>query len=226
MKSHQQLDRWSWQPAMSELLHWMWSTCCPLGFPHSHRWSWSLSCTGRGCLNIHNHLLCEYLVPFVLWIFIITWEGFAVEQVMGEHFQKARKPQLTWTDVTMYLLCPCQDIVSNDQKYVLKKWEIFLKQMRNKLTVHWAVQSAPLQGPLQWWPASAQQRLLSFSPCHLSKQFVVVVVVVVVVVEKLAKVQTPSLNKLQSILHGSFIFSCPGSSIPDLGGWLGHWPPL
>ena len=89
--------------------------------------------------------------------------------------------------------------------------------MRNKLTVHWAVQSAPLQGPLQWWPASAQQRLLSFSPCHLGKQFVVVVVVVVVV-EKLEKVQTPSLNKLQSILHGSFIFSCPGSSIPDLGG--------
>ena len=35
------------------------------------------------------------------------------------------------------------------------------------LTVHCAVQAAPLQGPLQWWPARAQHRLLSFSPCHL-----------------------------------------------------------
>ena len=35
------------------------------------------------------------------------------------------------------------------------------------LTVHCAVQAAPLHGPLQWWPARAQHRLLSFSPCHL-----------------------------------------------------------
>ena len=77
--------------------------------------------------------------------------------------------------------------------------------MRNKQTVHWAVQSAPLQGPLQWWPASAQHRLLSFSPCHLGKQFIVVavVVVVVVVVETLAKVHAPSLTKL---LPMAFLF--------------------
>ena len=48
------------------------------------------------------------------------------------------------------------------EKYVLE-------EMRNKLTVHWAVQAAPLHGPLQWWLASAQHRLLSFSPSHLSK---------------------------------------------------------
>ena len=35
------------------------------------------------------------------------------------------------------------------------------------LTVHCAVQAAPLHGPLQWWPDRAQHRLLSFSPCHL-----------------------------------------------------------
>ena len=200
-------------------------------------WSWSLQCTGRGCVwilitiffgNIYYNLLSEYLFPFFVWIYITIFVWIVISIFCGNiYYHFVVWIFITTLYVNIYYHFLCEHLLSPgrglpwsrwwldtsrrqgshswpEKKYDLKKWEICFEEMRNKLTVHWAVQRAPLQGPLQWWPASciesirliedislnsakmqefvqplpasAQQRLLSFSPCHLAKHFVLVVV--------------------------------------------------
>ena len=79
------------------------------------------------------------------------------------------------------------------EKYVFE-------ETRNKLTVHWAVQAAPLHGPLQWWLASAQHRLLSFSPSHLRKKKTLLVGVLKIGVSTITT-YAPSLAELVPFLH-------------------------